>query len=158
MASRIDHLDNPDAPAANSIVPSVNVVVLNRAGEFLLIRRTDNGNWALPGGAMDPGESMTQAAVREVEEETGVVCEVTGLVGVYTSPKHVIHYTSDDEVRQECSLVYTARAVGGAPRTSDESSDVRWVNGDDVDDYRIHPSMRLRIDHFLAGLPSPYLG
>ncbi len=62
MASRIDHLDDPDAPAANSIVPSMNVVVLNRAGEFLLIRRTDNRNWALPGGAMDPGESMTQAA------------------------------------------------------------------------------------------------
>src|SRR6266508_5887984 len=122
MAFRIDHLDDPDAPAANSIVPSVNVVVLNRAGEFLLIRRTDNGNWALPGGAMDPGESMTRAAVREVEEETGVVCEVTGLVGVYTSPKHVIHYTSDDEVRQECSLVYTARAVRSEEHTSELQS------------------------------------
>src|SRR5688572_17467330 len=105
MSRRIDYLDDPDAPPANSIVPSVNVVVLNDAGEFLLIRRTDNGNWALPGGAMDPGESMTQAAIREVEEETGVSCEVTGLVGVYTNPRHVILYTSNNEVRQEFSLV-----------------------------------------------------
>lgn len=155
---RIDYLDDPAAPPANSVVPSVNVVVLNEAGEFLLIRRTDNGNWALPGGAMDPGESMTQAAVREVEEETGVRCEVTGIVGVYTNPRHVILYTSNNEVRQECSLVYTARALDGAPRPSDESSEVRWVRGTDIAAYRIHPSMRQRIDHHLANRPTPYLG
>lgn len=139
-------------------VPSVNVVVLNDVGGFLLIRRTDNGNWALPGGAMDPGESMTQAAVRETEEETGVQCEVTGLVGVYTNPRHVIHYTSNDEVRQECSLVYTARVIAGEPRPSNESSQVRWVRGEDIDAYRMHPSMRQRIEHYLAKLNKPYLG
>lgn len=158
MGRRIDFLNDPGAPAANSIVPSVNVVVLNGSGEFLLIRRTDNDNWALPGGAMDPGESMTQAAVREVEEETGIQCEVTGLVGVYTNPRHVILYTSNNEVRQEFSLVYTARAVTGEPRPSNESSEVRWVRGDEINRYQMHPSMRQRIDHFLAGLPEPYLG
>ena len=65
MARRIDFYDDPDAPAATSIVPSVNVVVTNDAGEILLIRRTDNDNWAVPGGAVDLGESLTQAAVRE---------------------------------------------------------------------------------------------
>ena len=53
MSRRIDYFDDPAAPAANSIVPSVNVVVVNEAGEILLIRRTDNDNWALPGGGMD---------------------------------------------------------------------------------------------------------
>jgi ADP-ribose pyrophosphatase YjhB (NUDIX family) len=158
MGERIDYLDDSDAPAATSIVPSVNVVVLNDAGEFLLIRRSDNDNWALPGGAMDLGESMTQAAVREVEEETGVTCEVTGLVGVYTDPGHVILYTSNGEVRQECSLVYTARAIGGESRPSSESTEVRWVSGREVDRYRMHPSMRMRVDHFLEGRPTPYLG
>ena len=53
--ARIDYLDDPAAPAATTIVPSANVVVTNDAGEILLIRRSDNENWALPGGAMDPG-------------------------------------------------------------------------------------------------------
>ena len=50
--ARIDYLDDPAAPAATTIVPSANVVVTNDAGEILLIRRSDNENWALPGGAM----------------------------------------------------------------------------------------------------------
>jgi ADP-ribose pyrophosphatase YjhB (NUDIX family) len=139
-------------------VPSVNVVVLNDKDEFLLIRRTDNDNWALPGGAHDPGESLTETAVREVEEETGVDCEVTGIVGVYTNPRHVILYTSNGEVRQEFSLVYTARAIGGAPRPSSESSEVRWVRADEVGSYAMHASMRLRIDHYLERRTAPYLG
>jgi ADP-ribose pyrophosphatase YjhB (NUDIX family) len=62
---RIDYYDDPLAPRANSLVPSVNAAVVNEEGDLLLIRRTDNGNWTLPGGAIDLGESVTQAAVRE---------------------------------------------------------------------------------------------
>ena len=58
MGRRIDYHHDPDAPAANSIVPSVNVAVTNDAGEVLLIRRSDNDNWALPGGGVDLGESL----------------------------------------------------------------------------------------------------
>ena len=80
----------------------------------MLIRRSDNGNWAVPGGAIDLGESMAQAAVRETREETGIECEVTGIVGIYTDPKHVILYTSNGEARQEFSIVLTGAGVGGA--------------------------------------------
>ena len=116
MGRRIDYYGDPDAPPANSIVPSVNVAVTNDAGEILLIRRTDNGNWALPGGAVDLGESLTQAAVRETREETGVDCEITGLSGIYTDPAHVLLYTSNGEARQEFSIVLTGRATGGHRR------------------------------------------
>ena len=75
---RIDYYDDPAAPKANSLVPSVNVVVANDAGEVLLIRRSDNDNWAVPGGAIDLGESMVQAAIRETLEETGIECRITG--------------------------------------------------------------------------------
>ena len=91
------------------------MVVTNSAGEVLLIRRSDNDNWAVPGGAIDLGESLVQAAVRETREETGIDCEVTGLVGIYTDPRHVILYTSNGEARQEFSIVLTARATGGEP-------------------------------------------
>src|SRR5690349_10574045 len=123
---RIDYYDDPDAPPATTIVPSVNVIVENDNGQILLIRRSDNGNWALPGGGVDLGESVADAAVREVEEETGITCRISGLVGVYSDPRHVIHYTSNDEVRQEFSVVLRASPTGGQPRRSDESTNVEW--------------------------------
>ena len=140
------------------MVPSVNVVVTNGDGEVLLIRRTDNQNWAVPGGAIDLGESMVQAAIRETKEESGIDCEITGLVGIYTDPKHVILYTSNGEARQEFSILLTARATGGAPTPSDESSEVRWVPQADLGSYSMDQSMRLRIGHFLDGRAGPYLG
>ncbi len=121
MGERIDYLDDPAAPEANSVVPSANVIVVNDDSEILMIRRTDNGNWAVPGGGMDLGESITDTAVRETREETGISCEITGLVGIYTSPRHVILYTSNGEARQEFSMVFTARPVGGRLRASSES-------------------------------------
>lgn len=158
MSRRIDYYDDPDAPKANSLVPSVNVVVLNDQGEFLLIRRSDNDNWALPGGAMDLGESISQAALREVKEETGVDCEVTGIVGIYTDPKHVILYTSNGECRQEFSVVFTALAVGGSVRPSDESLEVRWVSVGQLEKYNMDRSMNLRLKHYANGRGLPHLG
>jgi 8-oxo-dGTP pyrophosphatase MutT (NUDIX family) len=70
------------------------VIVVNDQGKILMIRRTDNGNWAVPGGGMDLGES-TDTAIRETKEEAGITREITGLVGIYTNPRHVIHYTSN---------------------------------------------------------------
>jgi ADP-ribose pyrophosphatase YjhB (NUDIX family) len=157
-ARRIDYLDDPDAPEPNSLVPSANVIVINDDGAILLIRRTDNGNLALPGGGMDLGESITQAAVREVKEETGLDVKITGLVGIYTNPNHLIEYTSDGEVRQEFSVVFTAKPRGGAPTTSSEASEVIWADPADVPGMKMHPSMRQRIDHFRQARSEPYLG
>ena len=157
MSQRIDFYDDPEAPAANSLVPSVNVVVTNAAGDFLMIRRTDNGNSAVPGGAIDLGESVAQAAVRETLEESGVECEITGIVGIYSDPKHVILYTSNGEVRQEFSIVLTARPLSGQPTPSSESSEVRWVTVSEVPLYTMDRSMRLRINDYLARKEAPVI-
>lgn len=158
MARRIDFRNDPEAPKATSIVPSANVAVTNEAGEILLIRRTDNGNWAMPGGAVDLGESLSQAGVRETKEETGIDCEITGLSGIYTDPGHVVLYTSNGEVRQEFSIVLTGRATGGQPTPSDETSEVRWVVLDALADYQMDDSMRLRVRHYAEHRDRPYLG
>lgn len=158
MPRRIDYYDDPDAPAANSIVPSANVAVTNDAGEILLIRRSDNDNWALPGGAVDLGESLTQAGVRETLEESGIECEITGVSGIYTDPRHVLLYTSNGEVRQEFSIVLTARASGGQPTASSETSEVRWVPQAELASYQMDPSMRLRVQHYVEHRDKPYVG
>jgi ADP-ribose pyrophosphatase YjhB (NUDIX family) len=158
MSGRIDYHDDPQAPKPNSIVPSANVVVEDEARHILLIRRSDNGNWALPGGAMDLGETLPNAAVREVREETGIHCQITGLVGIYTDPRHVILYTSNGETRQEFSVVFTARALDGEPTTSSESSEVRWFDRSAIGNLPMDRSMRERIDYFLSEPDKPHLG
>jgi 8-oxo-dGTP pyrophosphatase MutT (NUDIX family) len=158
MARRIDYYDDPEAPAPNSLVPSVNVAVTNAAGELLLIRRSDNGNWAMPGGAIDLGESVSQAGIRETKEETGIDCEITGLVGIFTDPKHIILYTSNGEARQEFSIVLTGRAIGGEPTPSNESTDVEWVEPRAALGLQLDRSMRKRIAQYIAEPSKPYIG
>src|SRR5690606_35464617 len=119
--------------------------------------RTDNDLWALPGGGHDIGESIADTVVREVREETGIEVEVTGLTGIYTNPRHVMAY-DDGEVRQQFSICFTARPVGGELRTSSESRQVRWIDPADLDELSMHPSMRLRIAHALEGRAQPYIG
>ncbi|MFJ5935766.1 NUDIX hydrolase [Streptomyces sp. NPDC093071] len=155
--ARIDHFNDPNAPKANSIVPSVTVAARNEAGAVLLIHKTDNDLWALPGGGVDVGESVAAAAVRETKEETGLDVEVTGLVGIYTNPAHVIAY-DDGEVRQQFSICFTAKIIGGDLRTSSESKEVAFVSPERLDELNIHPSMRLRIDRALSDETEPYIG
>ncbi|MFC8847125.1 MULTISPECIES: NUDIX hydrolase [unclassified Micromonospora] len=155
--ARTEHYNNPSAPKPNSIVAAVTVFVQDEHGRVLLIRRTDNGLWALPGGAQDFGEYIAETAVRETREETGIDVEVIDVVGIYTDPKHLVEY-SDGEVRQQFSICFRARYVDGAPRTSDESAEVRWVPQSELDNLRIHRSMRLRIDHGYEGRSKPYIG
>jgi 8-oxo-dGTP diphosphatase len=79
-----DH--QPDAPAASCVAPAAFAAVRDVTGRVLLVRRCDTGDWELPGGHVDPGESASDAVVRETAEESGITVEVTGLVGIYTDP------------------------------------------------------------------------
>jgi len=155
--ARIDYYNDPDAPPANSVVPSTTAVVTDEQDRILLVKRRDNDLWALPGGGMDLGESIVETAVREVKEETGLDVEVTGLIGVYTNPRHVMAYT-DGEVRQQFSLCFTTRLVGGQLQVDSESTDIAWTPLQDIESVNMHPSMRLRIQHYLEHRHTPYLG
>ncbi|ATE52374.1 NUDIX hydrolase [Actinosynnema pretiosum] len=153
--SRIDYFYDPDAPKANSLRPAVSAFIQNSSGDILMIRRTDNDKYAIPGGTQDAGESLTQAAIREVKEETGVTIKIVDLIGIYSNPNHVIAY-SDGEVRQEFSICFRARFIEGDLRTSNESKEVLWVKQKNVDLMDIHPSIRMRIDHGLNQTGKPY--
>ncbi|WP_280318561.1 NUDIX hydrolase [Nocardia wallacei] len=156
--ARVEYYDDPDAPEPNSIVVAATAFVRDTDGRLLLIQRSDNGLWAIPGGGQEFGEYIAETAVRETREETGVDIEVTGLVGIYTDPKHVIAY-SDGEVRQQFSICFRARPTGeGNLKPSPESPKVRWMTRHELAALDIHPSMRLRIDHGYANLADPYIG
>jgi 8-oxo-dGTP pyrophosphatase MutT (NUDIX family) len=102
-------------------------------------------------------QNRLRALKREVAEETGMDCEVSGLVGIYSDPGHVAA-CDDGEVRQEFSICFTTHLLGGTIRTSDESSDVRFVSVADLPDYKIHQSIRIRIDHYHARRAEPCIG
>lgn len=157
MSGRRDYYHDPTAPKANSLVPGGSAVVTDDHGRVLMQRRTDSGNWSLPGGVMDIGETLQQCVVREVKEETGLDIALTGLLGIYTDPAHVIAY-ADGEVRQEFNITYLGRVVGGRVAVSDESTEVRFIDPAEFDHIPIHDTVRLRLHHHAQQRDTPYLG
>ncbi|MER6839518.1 NUDIX hydrolase [Streptomyces platensis] len=148
--SRRDYENDPHAPAANSLVPAASAVVVDDSGRVLLQRRRDNDMWTLPGGVMEIGESLPDCAVRETREETGFHVEVIGIVGTYTNPHHVFAY-DDGEVRQEFSICFLARPLGGRLAVSEESTDVRWFEPGEIDALPMVPSIRKRLNDWCNG-------
>lgn len=153
--SRTDYFHDPAAPTPNAVKVAVSALVQDQEGRILLIRRSDNGKYSVPGGGLEAGETVAQAVVREVREETGIEVDVTELVGVFSNPEHVIAY-DDGEVRQEFSICFRAQPIGGDLRTSEESTEVEWVRPAELSERDIHPSILLRIQKGLEGSDSPY--
>lgn len=155
--TRAEYYGDPAAPEPNHLVVATSAVVFDADGRILLQRRADSGNWALPGGGMEMTESLTDSVIREVREETGYDIEVTGLVGTYTDPRHIIAY-SDGEVRRQFNICYRARITGGILAVSNESTDIRFIAVTDLDALPIHPTQRIRLQHALQRDPQPHLG
>ncbi|MBB5775984.1 NUDIX hydrolase [Nonomuraea jabiensis] len=147
---RVEYWNDPNAPKANSLVPACGTITVDEAGRILMQRRRDTGQWALPMGKMEIGETPTECAVRETEEETGVRIEPVGLLGVYSDPGHIVAYT-DGEIRQEYEVMLIARPVGGRPGANDEASDVRWVTPENLSDLDIHPTQWRQLRDYLEG-------
>ena len=118
--------------------------------KILLIRRADNGMWAVPGGYMEPGESLTEACVREVLEETGLTVQVQRLISVYTNP-HILLKYPDGNLWQLIVLHFAAIPTSGEVTTSNESIDVRFFSEAETRGLKMNPFDRLRIaDAFAA--------
>jgi len=135
--------------SAMLIMPAAAGFLQDEAGRVLLIRRRDDGEWAVPGGAMELGERIDQTVIREVYEETGVRFEPTRLVGLYSGPDLQFVYPNGDAVHV-VSAFFAGRIVGGSPRADGvESTEVRFFAPDEL------PPMlsrhRRRVEDGLAG-------
>lgn len=104
-------------------------VVTDGDGRFLLVRETKaaaRGRFALPAGSLEPDESITEAAVREVLEETGLTVEVTGLLGIF-------HCARTAENSFGVNFVFEARRVAGELTPSDEHPEIVWKTITEID-------------------------
>lgn len=115
-----------DWSRAQAIRPSVSAIVF-RDGRLLLQQRADSGQWGLPGGSVEIGETVAEAVVREVREETGYDVAVRRLVGVYSDPRFQIVRYPDGRVWHYVNLCFDCRLTGGVPRPAPgESLAVDW--------------------------------
>jgi ADP-ribose pyrophosphatase YjhB (NUDIX family) len=109
------------------LLPSVSVLPVDQAGRLLLVRHAghDDG-WAVLGGAVEPGESPAQAAVRETREEIGVDVRLVRLLDVLGGPDYQVSYPNGD-LTAYVTAVYEAAIVDGSPAVSDdELTDIAW--------------------------------
>ena len=122
----------------------VAALVLIPAGEAILLVKQSYGKhyWSLPGGAMEPGESLEHAAVREVREETGLDVRLKRVVGLYSTPSV-----------GTLAVTFEGEVVGGTlTRATNETSDCRYFPVDRLPE-PVREHLRQRIDDFRQGVP-----
>ena len=115
-------------------MPAVAALVFNDAGEVLLQRRSDNGLWGVPGGAIDPGEEPAQAVVREVYEETGLIVKPERLIG---SIRHQNTYPNGDEIEVHVATFRCKYIRGTLQALDGESLELRYFAQNNLPDSRI---------------------
>jgi ADP-ribose pyrophosphatase YjhB (NUDIX family) len=139
------------------IAVGCSAAVLDPTGHMiLLVRRVDNGQWDVPGGYMDPGESVTEACAREVQEETGVQVRVGRLIAVYNSPNLLLEYQDGNRL-QLVILHFAAKRIGGTLSISDETTEVGYFSRADIDHMNISEFRRQRIEDAFADEPTTFI-
>ena len=125
---------------------SVAAVVTNDEGQVLALRRRDGpyrGRWELPGGILESGETLYQAVVREVLEETGLTVEPGRLTGVY-----------QNVTRGSISLVFRCQVIAGQPRPTAEAAEVRWLTPTEVREQMDESRATRLLDGLETGQPA----
>jgi ADP-ribose pyrophosphatase YjhB (NUDIX family) len=118
--------------------------ILDEHGRILLTRRADNGQWCLPGGRMESGESAAEACEREVFEETGLNVRVERLVGVYSYPDQLVVYP-DGNKAHIVALHFEAKITGGELGLSNETTDFGYFTLEEIEGLEMLGRHRERI-------------
>jgi ADP-ribose pyrophosphatase YjhB (NUDIX family) len=131
-------------PQCTRVKIGAGAFVENISGEFLLERRTDNGLWGLPGGAVYPGETLEETALREIQEETGFIIEITGFLGIYSDPQdgRIVCYPDNGDLAHIIDVIFVASIVSGNLRMSNESLDVKFFGRHELPVDIVLPAIR----------------
>jgi ADP-ribose pyrophosphatase YjhB (NUDIX family) len=119
---------------------------------ILLTRRADNGQWCLPGGGLESGESAAEACEREVFEETGLRVRVKRLVGVYSHPDQLVIYPDGNKVFI-VALHFEAEVTGGQLGLSNETTDFGYFTSEEVEGMELIDRHKERILDTLGNYP-----
>lgn len=118
----------------------VGLIIVDDAGRVLLEKRSDCGMWGLPGGKIEPGETILDAAIREAKEETGLDLTITRLLGVYSDPAtRIVTYPDNGDVAQLIDVFVEARIVSGTLTVSAESESLNFFALGSLPDELIPP-------------------
>ena len=120
---------------------------------ILLIRRADNGKWAVPGGYMEAGENFIEACAREVFEETGLQVVVKRLISIYTNPHILLEYP-DGNRWQLVILHFEAKMLAGELSQSDESTALQFFAPTDIESLEMGSLDRRRVADAFANQES----
>lgn len=123
-------------------------VLLHRNRELLLVRRADNGLWALPGGSMELGESLEEAAARELTEETGLTAAKLELLHVFSGKDLYYKYPNGDEVYIVVAAYECTEFTGVPAEDGTETGEVRFFAFDEIPSDLSPPDIPL-INRFL---------
>jgi ADP-ribose pyrophosphatase YjhB (NUDIX family) len=152
-----DSIGDPLTRMPDEMRSGANAIIFNDVGELLLERRSDNGFWGLPGGAMEIGESLEHAVKREVFEETGLDVTVGRLIGVYSDPRfHTIMRYRDGTLVHFVTVVFECRRRGGELRMSEESTDLRYFDVEALPD-NVMLAHNVRIRDALEHRAEPFI-
>lgn len=124
--------------------------------KLLLTQRTDNGEWCLPGGAMDAGESIAETCIREVWEETGLKVQIVRFIGVYSSPHHIVQY-ADGNRFQFVSFNFEAEVIGGELGIRDEVTDYGYFSPAEIEAFKLMEHHKIRIEDTLAAQETTFV-
>jgi ADP-ribose pyrophosphatase YjhB (NUDIX family) len=146
----MEYYHDVTAPQAQGLLLAAYAIVCNHLSQVLLVRRTDDSNWELPGGRVEVGETASQAAVREVAEESGVTIEITDLAGIYSDPAHVLVYPDEKGIYQQFAVCfYATTPARDAHPDGVETSAAAWFDPHHTTHLAMHPAMRQRLTNAL---------
>ena len=135
-----------------SVRVGVGVIVNDEKDRILLEKRSDCGLWGLPGGKIEPGESIVEAAEREVKEETGFIVKISRLLGVYSEPENrIVTFPDNGDVVHLVDILLEATILSGALSCSNESEDVRFFKKNSLP-YDLAPPAREPLNDYLKEL------
>ncbi len=136
-------------------VPSVSVALRDSDGRVLLGRHAEHGKWLLPGGAVEPGETPADAAVREMREETGLIVRLTRLVGVFGGPDYVVQYRNGDRTSYVMTVFEAVPESDERSRVDDEILEIRWVASGEAGELPLAPWVPEVLEAVFGGSAAP---